>query len=301
MTEKYIFRTHTGRDFTMINNAVFRSGLSLAARGLVCTIVSKCEDWEVRTEALARELQCSENLVRTSLQELARKGFLMRKREQGEGGKVYTVTLVADSPVFLGEGDEQARICGYGYPITDPELSEGRDNDGSVPTPKKPRGRSTEGSVSSESNISIIPQRKEEVSKESVQADAAPAHRSPRPAKGGSEPHPETQAIVKAYLDLVGTEGLTKDTIGRECRTAKEIAQAGWTAAQVAYAYKLYKAEKFWQDKHLSLSYIAKQLPELKRMAAEGKAPKMVLKGEESLASTERMMEEARRRRGLAV
>lgn len=84
-----ILRKRHKTNFTTIDNELFRSCLSLKARGLLCTMLSLPEDWHFTERGLSSILpKDGRDSVRTTIKELETAGFLTRERVRDDKGKV---------------------------------------------------------------------------------------------------------------------------------------------------------------------------------------------------------------------
>lgn len=88
-------------NYTCISNDVFRSSLSLKARGMLCTMLSLPDDWEFSENGLQAILKDGQTSVRSAIKELESAGFLSRTRERDENGRMgKCVWIVCDYPRF---------------------------------------------------------------------------------------------------------------------------------------------------------------------------------------------------------
>lgn len=86
-------------NYTCISNDVFKSDLSLKARGMLCTMLSLPDDWEFSENGLQAILSDGQNSVRSAIKELESAGFLSRTRERDESGRMgRCVWIVSDYP-----------------------------------------------------------------------------------------------------------------------------------------------------------------------------------------------------------
>ena len=81
-------RIHTRKNnFTIIDNAIFRNkGLSLKAKGLLCTMLSLPEDWNYTVRGLTAIVKESSTCVAATIQELERAGYIIRSRQRAANG-----------------------------------------------------------------------------------------------------------------------------------------------------------------------------------------------------------------------
>ena len=88
-------------NYTCISNDVFKSDLSLKARGMLCTMLSLPDDWEFSENGLQAILRDGQTSVRSAIKELESAGFLSRTRERDENGRMgKCVWIVCDYPRF---------------------------------------------------------------------------------------------------------------------------------------------------------------------------------------------------------
>lgn len=77
-----IKRTEHKDNYTVIDNSVFQSGMSLQAIGLLCYMLSMKDDWQFyQSELQTHFRKCSENTLRKYIKELKENGYLEIKRE----------------------------------------------------------------------------------------------------------------------------------------------------------------------------------------------------------------------------
>lgn len=88
-------------NYTCISNDVFKSDLSLKARGMLCTVLSLPDDWEFSENGLQAILKDGQTSIRSAIKELESAGFLSRTRERDESGRMgKCVWIVCDYPRF---------------------------------------------------------------------------------------------------------------------------------------------------------------------------------------------------------
>ena len=88
-------------NYTCISNDVFKSDLSLKARGMLCTMLSLPDDWEFSENGLQAILADGQTSIRSAIKELEGAGFLSRTRERDESGRMgRCVWIVCDYPRF---------------------------------------------------------------------------------------------------------------------------------------------------------------------------------------------------------
>lgn len=82
---------------------------------------------------------------------------------------------------------------------------------------------------------------------------------SSRAKANASQPHPETQAIIAAYIEVRGKNGINYQ---KEGSFAKKIAKDGYTPVQVKGCYLWLKSDPWWEDKPVTLDQLFKHMPE---------------------------------------
>lgn len=88
-----------GKGFTPIGNPVFTSGLSLKARGLLCTMLSLPKDWHYSVPGLAKICGEGKDSIRKGLDELKEKGFLKMEQTRDKGKISGMHWIISDSPM----------------------------------------------------------------------------------------------------------------------------------------------------------------------------------------------------------
>jgi hypothetical protein len=88
-------------NYTCISNDVFRSDLSLKARGMLCTMLSLPDDLEFSENGLQAILKDGQTSIRSAIKELETAGFPSRTRERDESGRMgRCIWTVSDYPRF---------------------------------------------------------------------------------------------------------------------------------------------------------------------------------------------------------
>lgn len=93
-------KEHKG-SYTVVDNGVFKSELSLKARGMLCTMLSLPNDWEFSENGLQSILRDGQTSIRSALKELEKSGYLRRERVRDDKGRIAEcVWVVSDCPHF---------------------------------------------------------------------------------------------------------------------------------------------------------------------------------------------------------
>lgn len=89
----------TNRPYFVMNRALAENDcLSYAARGLMCYLLAKPDDWEVRVGDLINKSPGGIRHVRAILKELEAHGYLKRTRRKMINGRFAWSTTVYESP-----------------------------------------------------------------------------------------------------------------------------------------------------------------------------------------------------------
>lgn len=94
-----VIRVQRHRKYAVISQDMLRdSRLSFAARGLLSYLLSKPDDWEMRTDDLINQSPAGRDAVYAMLKELEKCGYLVRRRVHVEKGRVTWQTTVFETP-----------------------------------------------------------------------------------------------------------------------------------------------------------------------------------------------------------
>jgi hypothetical protein len=111
-----INRTYPDRDFTLLSNTVFKSGLSARAIGLLCYIMSLPRDWVLYKTWIYQKLPEGREAINKAWQELEEKKFIICVKSNGAGrGRLpETNYFVCDDPdkhdVFSDAENTHAKV-----------------------------------------------------------------------------------------------------------------------------------------------------------------------------------------------
>jgi hypothetical protein len=101
MTDHTILRVVKDADhpYSVISNALIQnSNLSWEARGVMCYLLSKPDNWKVRVSDLVSSGKCKLYGIRTILAELEGEGYITRRRFRSEDGTYHCETEVRETP-----------------------------------------------------------------------------------------------------------------------------------------------------------------------------------------------------------
>ena len=73
----------------ILRETLYDKNLSLKAKGLLCFILSKPDDWQIYVRSLAAELMESKNTVGSIINELIEKGYCVRSERNREKSGAY--------------------------------------------------------------------------------------------------------------------------------------------------------------------------------------------------------------------
>jgi hypothetical protein len=94
-----IIRVEKTRDFSIIRNDTVRDArLSFGARGVLTYLLTKPDDWEVRSQDLVQQSPHGEDAILRMLKELETCGYLSRWRERNKHGRYEWRTVVYENP-----------------------------------------------------------------------------------------------------------------------------------------------------------------------------------------------------------
>lgn len=101
-----ILRTLKSSCYTVIDNCVFKDRtLSYRAKGLLCTMLSLPDGWDFNIEGLATLSSDGTTAVKSTLKELEKAGYLMRRQIREKGKIVDTEYTIAENPVLFTDPD----------------------------------------------------------------------------------------------------------------------------------------------------------------------------------------------------
>jgi hypothetical protein len=183
-----IFRQKQTENFTILPNAIFKSGLSLKAVGLLSYILHLPNDWIiVKTQIYKAMEQDGRQSVDSAWRELAESGFIKTEKQVGENGNLPIISYyVYDSPQkdvdsqHAGFQHADSTHAGFTQPKTrqllstnqqstieqsTKQLSTKEENTVIVPVGTNAPTESTEGEKKKREQV-VIPDNTEEIKKE---------------------------------------------------------------------------------------------------------------------------------------
>lgn len=140
-------------NYTCISNDVFRSDLSLKARGMLCTMLSLPDDWEFSENGLQAILKDGQTSVRSAIKELEAAGFLSRTRERDESGRMgRCIWTVSDYPRFENPSMDTPSLDKSNWDY-EPQLSTKEQSTEELSTKKQSTKRETRHKYGEYSNV----------------------------------------------------------------------------------------------------------------------------------------------------
>ena len=133
-----IIRVKKSHSYTVIDNdPLHNKSLTWAARGMLAYLLTKPDDWTVRTSDLIKQSPAGRRATNTIIKELKEAGYMTRHRVSGKGGKIEWETEVYEKPTIgakraHGEATidaesvdgERAHIVSTDSPSTDKDIKD---------------------------------------------------------------------------------------------------------------------------------------------------------------------------------
>ena len=114
-----IIRGKRNTNYTILSNVGLEdSRLPFRAKGLLAYLLSKPDGWSVSDRHLATVGPDGRDAVQTALRDLEKHGYLVRRRENGAGGKWIHHSYIYDEPQSTGEAAGKRRKPWRGKPAT---------------------------------------------------------------------------------------------------------------------------------------------------------------------------------------
>lgn len=92
-------RKNTNHNFTLVDNAILKEGMSLAALGLYFYLISKPDNWNFSIKGSSAQLANGVESIRTAIKELEEHGFLSRSQSRLSGKFGTGVWVIFDQPL----------------------------------------------------------------------------------------------------------------------------------------------------------------------------------------------------------
>lgn len=98
-TESNIIRTKRKSNFTIINNEIINSKMSLQALGLLVFLLSKPDDWKIQKRSLNKNFKNGRDATNTAFNELIDKGYIEAVQVRSEGKFKSINYMVYEEPL----------------------------------------------------------------------------------------------------------------------------------------------------------------------------------------------------------
>lgn len=116
-----IIRNKTKDKYTTLDNSIFKSKLSLKARGLIATLLSLPNNWKFSENGIESILNDGRDSIRSGVKELEAFGYLQRNRLQGKDGRFngyewivrerpYVIKPLSDCPILENHTQSNTNI-----------------------------------------------------------------------------------------------------------------------------------------------------------------------------------------------
>ena len=236
MTEQYIKRSPKGKEnpYRMIDRRIMEDDrLSFESRGALAYILVKPDNWQVSITNLMNAGNIGKEKAYRIVKEWIDCGYCERVEHR-----------------------EKGKVTGYTYYIHEeplPVLPLPAEPLPALPLPALPLPALPLPVNQYYNNKEVCSKEEVEVKKNSSRAKAT-----------ASQPHPETQAILTAYVEARGKNGINYQ---KEGTFAKKIAKDGYNPTQAKGCYLWLKSQDWWEDKTVTLATIFKSMPEYVKWA----------------------------------
>lgn len=322
-----IIRGKRNTNYTILSNVGLEdSRLPFRAKGLLAYLLSKPDGWSVSDRHLATVGPDGRDAVQTALRDLEKHGYLVRRRENGAGGKWIHHSYIYDEPQSTGEAAGEAA-----------QTMAGKTSHGSTMVGKTVHGSTVHGKprhiVSTE--VVSTDQANTEVVKTEGEGESAPAangadatHPPSQPASDGAEkqhrltpdpspsgegkktPTPQ-QEMFQALCDAVGWDPalLTVEQRGQVGQTMAALQKAGYTLDEVRrFRPEVWAMDWRWtkNKSYPTLNQVRSEIAKVRKTESRGGSGQGGNSGgdnrlsEEDVAAIRRQREERRRQRAAA-
>lgn len=309
-----IIRGKRNTNYTILSNVGLEdSRLPFRAKGLLAYLLSKPDGWSVSDRHLATVGPDGRDAVQTALRDLEKHGYLVRRRENGAGGKWIHHSYIYDEPQSAGEAAGEAA-----------QTMAGKTSHGSTMVGKTVHGSTSHGStvhgkprhiVSTE--VVSTDQANTEIVKTEGEGKGVPAangadatHPPSQPANALKEsaktPTPQ-QEMFQALCDAVGWDPalLTAEQRGQVGQTMAALQRAGYSLDEVRrFRPEVWAFDWRWtkNKSYPTLSQVRSEIAKVRKADSRGGSGQGGNSGgdnrlsEEDVAAIRRQREERRQR-----
>lgn len=241
-----------GDYLTVHKHASRNANLSYKAVGLHTYLMGQADSWEANVEQLTAAHSDGETAVRSGIQELIEHGYAVRVQRRQNGRIVGWRTDIYETPEANPHHGQEAIQETLPFEPENPDL----ENPDLENLNVENRGHNNNKGNNNKRNNNKVS------SSPSAQKSTT---RKPKPKSSTAYVHPDTgvstNAIKDAYLETVEAyEPGSAPGMGETMKWAKILAERGWRPEQVSECYTKMKEDEFWQEKHLSLATIGKEI-----------------------------------------
>lgn len=265
-------RTKKNKNYSVLSNVALNDErLSFRARGIFAYLMSKPDNWRVRSDVLAKSATEGRDAIRTALNELEQYGYLQRETGRDAKGQWFTETVLVEEPptgAWKSATDEStgawksgAGSSGVGEPgalcndcvVSTNYIAHTQPSTVAVRPPSANSKNELAGKKNGKTSVSS----KLLLGVEGATPPTPPLSEPPSPT-----PQPDPAAAAwQAYMGkLAQYEGSTAINFGRERVGINTLVKLGWTAEQIADCFDQMKKEDFWAKKHLSAQSLGQQI-----------------------------------------
>ena len=137
-------------DFTTIyNDCINDTRLSTYSLAVLVYVMSKPDDWEIKTKNLSNRFEIGRDKVRNIIKDLCQNGYMRRVRRRNKDGSLSRIVVYAsDKPIFLSNETNKQPFTGFQGTVTSqntnkqpaPEIQGvvTAENSNKQPAPEKP-------------------------------------------------------------------------------------------------------------------------------------------------------------------
>ena len=150
-----ILKNKTQGNYTVVSQNIMRdNNLSLTERGMLLTLLSLSDNWNLTIKGLSQILPDGKEKISKTLNSLIEKGYVTREQARGDKGKFDSITLeVHEAPTNQADHPENPSIVEFS-PC--PETRDTVNRDTENPVPKIPTQYNNNISNNSDFNYNII-------------------------------------------------------------------------------------------------------------------------------------------------
>lgn len=275
-----IIRGKRQTNYTILSNVGLEdTRLTFKAKGLLAYLLSKPDGWMVSDRQLATVGPDGRDAVQTALRELESFGYLVRRRENGAGGKWIHHSYIYDEPQVAGETAVEASATMAGKTVHGRTVA-GKTVHGKTVHGKSRHIVSTVGASTDPASTEEAKTVGEDATPAAIASDATPTPSQPaiEAKETPKEPTPQ-QAMFQALCDAVGWDPalLTVDQRGQVAQVMATLSKAGYSVEDVRrFHADVWAHDWRWTKNHSypTLKQVREEIAKVRRerIGAGGKA-----------------------------